>query len=139
MLTGCGDDGEAENASPTASLQVGDCLQLVDGSGDATGSVDPVACDEEHSGEVVLAASEFFAEDPELPPDDRLQSLAGTACEDAMTEYAGTSAEQAGVRLSFLYPSLDTWSQGDRALTCVAVSYNELTGEIVSVTGTLAA
>lgn len=137
-LVGCSEGGQSEASAPAAALQVGDCLRLVDGAGEASGSLDEVACAEAHAGEVVLASEQFFAEDAELPPEERLQRLADTACEDAMQRYSGMSSSQAGVRMSHLSPSEATWQEGDRSLTCLAVSYDAGSGEIVDVTGTLA-
>jgi hypothetical protein len=139
LLVGCSGGEESAASAPAATLQVGECLRLVDGTGEESGSLDEVPCDQPHAGEVILASERFFAEDEELPPLDRLQSLADAACEDAVRTYSGMSSTEAGVRMSYLSPSKDTWSQGDRSLTCLAVSFDASTGEIVEVTGTLAA
>jgi hypothetical protein len=137
-LAGCSGGGQPAASAPVVTLQVGDCLRLVDGAGEESGSLDEVDCEGAHAGEVILASERFFAEDAERPPEERLQALADTACEDAMQRYSGMSSTQAGVRLSYLSPSEATWGQGDRSLTCLAVSYDASSGEIVDVTGTLA-
>jgi hypothetical protein len=138
LVTGCsGDDSPSDSAAP--SFATGDCLELVDGTDGEAGSLAQVPCEEPHAGEVVLAAAGFFAEDPQLPTEDRLQSIADTACEDAMITYSGQPSTEAGVRMSFLYPTQETWDDGDRSLTCIAVVVDPATGDIGETTGSFAA
>jgi hypothetical protein len=139
-IGGCsGGDSEADPDASAASLATGECLNVVDGSDGDAASLSKVPCDQPHAGEVVLSAANFFAEDSELPSGDRLQSIADTACEDAMVSYSGQSSTQAGARMSYAYPSAETWEDGDRALTCIAVTLDPETGEITAAEGSLAA
>ncbi len=137
--TGCS-SGEGGEASPAAALKVGDCVQLaIAGQGGAdAGSLATVDCAAPHQGEVVLASDGFFAEDAQLPPEQRLQSLADTACTDAMVTYSGTGPQEASVRMSYLYPTSATWESGDRRLTCIAVAYDAEADGIAETTGSLA-
>lgn len=138
LVSGCsGEDAPAD--STASSFATGDCLELVDGADGEAGSLAQVPCEEPHAGEVVLAAAGFFAEDPQLPADDRLQSIADTACEDAMLTYSGQSSAEAGARMSYLYPTQETWDDGDRSLTCIAVAVDPATGDIGEMTGSFAA
>lgn len=138
LLVGCsGEDAPGDAAVP--SFATGDCLELVDGTDGEAGSLAQVPCEEPHAGEVVLAAAGFFAEDPQLPAEERLQTIADTACEDAMITYSGQPSAEAGVRMSYLTPTQETWDDGDRSLTCVAVVLDPATGDIGGTTGSLAA
>jgi hypothetical protein len=137
LVTACsGEDAPAE--STASSFAAGDCLELIDGSDGEAGSLAQVPCEQPHAGEVVLVAADFFAEDPRLPADDRLQSIGDTACEDAMVSYSGQSASEAGARMSYLHPSEEAWDAGDRSLTCIAVALDPATGDIGEMTGSFA-
>ncbi len=138
-LVACSNSDGPADAAAGSSLLVGDCLNVVDGVAGEAGSVSTVPCEEPHSGEVVLAADAFFAEDGQLPAEDRLQVIADAACEDAMVSYAGESPTAAGVQMSYLHPSAQRWDEGDRSLTCIAVVVDATTGEIGRATGSLAA
>lgn len=135
LMAGCsGGDGPGS----ADSFVVGDCLELVDGAGEEAGSLTGVPCDQPHAGEVVLATPGFFAEDEELPAEDRLQAIADVACEDAMVGYSGQPATEAGVRMSYLYPTEASWGDGDRGLTCIAVNVDPETGGIGQTESALA-
>jgi Septum formation len=41
-------------------------------------------------------------------------------CEPALATYAPGAVTDNSVQLYVLYPTAETWSQGDRAVTCVA-------------------
>jgi hypothetical protein len=138
MAACSGQDGPADAAAGSA-LSVGDCLNVIDGVDGEAGSVATVPCEEPHAGEVVLAAAAFFAEDGQPPAEDRLQVIADTACEEAMVSYAGQSSAAAGVQMSYLHPSQESWEAGDRSLTCIAVAVDATTGGIGRTTGSLAA
>ena len=138
-MAACSGEGAATDAAPGSSLAVGDCLNLVDGAAGGAGSVSAVPCEDPHAGEVVLAAGAFFAEDEQLPTEDRLQVIADTACEDAVVSYSGRSSTAAGVRMSYLHPSAERWDGGDRSLICIAVAVDSASGAIGETTGSLAA
>ncbi len=126
----------APSPSPQA-LQVGDCVRFVQTGGPDGSSLDEVDCEYSHHAEVVLASDQFFAGDDQLPAENRIIKLADTACAEAMVSYSGVSAQEAGARMSYLYPTQETWAAGDRKLTCIAVAYDEAFDSIIEVLGSM--
>ena len=139
------DSGGAAASPEQPQFQQGDCLRFAGGEaggdsagGDAGNSIKPTDCSQAHHGEVVLSSEDFFGEDKALPPEARLQSIADTACTEAMSAYSGATPQQASVRMSFLYPTQETWAAGDRRLTCIAVSWDAQADSMAEVVGSLA-
>lgn len=141
---GCSSGGAgAEAAAPTGpaaapvALDLGDCVRTVLRPEGRT--LDEADCESSHHGEVVLASDEFFASDDELPSEARLVRIADTACVDAMKSYGGKPIEQTPYRMSYLYPTQQTWDEGDRKLTCVAIAYDTQFDTLLDVTGSIKA
>lgn len=125
---GCSDvsdavDGARDGAKKAArqrsvfSLDLGDCYNP---NGRAEGEaylVEVVPCAEAHEGQVV---GEFTIDEGEkYPGQDRVSAIADTRCPVEAQKYApDTWALPRGVGLSSYTPTKESWTTGDRAVSC---------------------
>jgi hypothetical protein len=96
-------------------VKVGDCLKEIPGNTRVL-TVDTVGCDETHAGEVFAVLQMPDGDFPGQPAIEEYQNK----CEPALSSYAPNAITDDSVQLYVLYPTADTWKQGDRAVTCVA-------------------
>src|SRR4051812_43368299 len=97
-------------------LNVGDCIDEPAGTSDIT-DVQHQPCNEPHDGEVFAVINHTAASGTPYPPSTEFQDLVSEECLPALEAYtARTYAEvyAAGLDVSFLYPSSESWSDGDR-------------------------
>lgn len=129
-VAGCGDDGappattsspsvDAGDApTPVVRLEPGECFDgpdLEEGSTDTARSVTTVPCAEPHLHEVYHAFE--FSEDEPFPGDATIVELAEEGCAEAFATRLGDTA--ALEQLS-LWPTEESWSEGDRRVLCAA-------------------
>lgn len=150
-VTGCstisdvlGDDGEEPKRDPSGTitetsdsadvftLKVGDCVGAF-GDGDAVEELPVMPCQEPHEMEV-FANSE--APDGEYPGKDALMDRANKDCTEEFETFTGAEYSVSDLLVSYLYPTSDTWEQGDREILCVIYQGDE-NGKPVEVTGSL--
>ena len=107
-------------------VKVGDCLAEIPASTRVL-TVQTVDCDQSHAGEVfavlTMPEGDFpgAGGDRGVPEQVRARSWPTTR-PSAMTDDS--------VQLYVLYPTAETWEQGDRAVTCVATLDPPRTGSI---------
>jgi hypothetical protein len=106
-------------------VKVGDCLKQIPGSTRVL-TVDTVGCDQPHAGEV-FAVLQMPAGD--FPGQSAIEEYQNK-CEPALAAYSPTAMTDDSVQLYVLYPTADTWKQGDRAVTCVATLDPPRTGSL---------
>jgi hypothetical protein len=107
------------------SLAIGDCLTLAGVTGTEVDDLPVTACTSPHDAQVY---SSFELSGDVLPGD--LDNQASTRCEDAFAAFVGTSWEQSSLDYTYLAPTSDSWSHGDREVLCLATT----TGGTVSTT-----
>ena len=96
-------------------VKVGDCLKEIPGSTRVL-TVDTVGCDQPHAGEVFAV---LMMPEGDFPGQSAIEAYQNK-CEPELTTYAPGAVTDDSVQLYVLYPTAETWSQGDRAVTCVA-------------------
>lgn len=109
---GCTGDQRAD------SLKVGDCFdtsaQML--AGDDINRVPSVRCAEPHDNEVFHVAN--------YPGGsysyDDIADFANNVCYSAFSPYVGRSYESSVIDFSWLIPTPDGWSKGDREVICIA-------------------
>jgi hypothetical protein len=105
-----------------ADLRVGDCFDV---PGDVT-EVDEVQhrpCSEAHDAEVVFVANYSGTSYPVISGFD---DYVVDNCIPAFEAYVGRSFEAATeLDLSYFFPTLEGWGDGDREITCYLVSIDE--------------
>jgi hypothetical protein len=96
-------------------VKVGDCLKEIPGSTRVL-TVDTIECDQPHAGEVFAVLLMPEGDFPGEPAIEEYQNK----CEPELASYAPEAITDDSVQLYVLYPTAETWEQGDRAVTCVA-------------------
>jgi Septum formation len=106
-------------------VKVGDCLKEIPGNAKVF-TVDTIGCDQSHAGEVfavlMMPEGDFHGQSAI----DEYQNK----CEPELASYAPDAITDNSVQLYVLYPTEETWKQGDRAVTCIATLDPPRTGSI---------
>jgi hypothetical protein len=106
-------------------VKVGDCLKEIPGSTRVM-TVDTVGCDQAHAGEVFAV---LLMPDGKFPGQSAIEEYQNK-CEPALASYAPDAITDNSVQLYVLYPTTETWEQGDRAVTCIATLDPPRTGSL---------
>lgn len=96
-------------------VKMGDCLSEIPDSSRVL-TVKTVGCDQPHAGEVFAVLT---MPEGDYPGDAAVQEYS-ERCSPALAAYAPAAMDDDTVQLYVLYPTGETWGQGDRAVTCVA-------------------
>ncbi len=103
-------------------LQQGDCvldLGLDSADGDVTdASVRVVPCEEPHVYQVFAVDPRAFS-DFDNPAISAFQEQGDEYCFSAFSIFTGQNLEFSELTYTYLYPTEESWRQGDRELTCV--------------------
>lgn len=112
-----GPDGQVEQPVEIsfASLRVGDCFELTDPSDPGTAGVRAVPCADEHVYEVFFVGN---MPDGAFPGDTAVLTFANDNCVPAFEAYVGVPFEQSIWYASPVGPNENSWSEGDRHVTC---------------------
>ena len=106
-------------------IKVGDCLKEIPGNSKVF-TVDTIGCDETHAGEVFAV---LMMPEGDFPGQSAINAYQNK-CEPALASYAPRAITDDSVKLYVLYPTEETWKQGDRAVTCVATLDPPRTGSL---------
>ncbi|MFF4832048.1 DUF4190 domain-containing protein [Streptomyces sp. NPDC001315] len=128
-------EGFKDGARDSANLSVstGECFDAPGGSLEGyTYDVDEVPCEGEHDGEVFAVFDMSGGSD--YPGDSRVTDVADDKCYSLQDSYAmDTWAVPENVDVYYFVPTEDSWSVGDREITCAFGS----TDEDATLTGSL--
>jgi Septum formation len=107
----CSDDESVFNA------EVGECIETI-----PTGNVstlDEVDCSDDHEGEIFLLF-EHEGDDDDFPGPDALSEEAAEDClGDEFEDYVGVPYAETAIEVQPLFPTEDSWSEGDRETVCI--------------------
>jgi hypothetical protein len=124
LLTGCAGEQRA------ASLAVGDCFDDTEAmfTEEEIFRVPSVPCTQPHDNEVFHVAQypgSAYARDD-------IEEFADRVCYSAFGPYVGRSYETSIVDYSWFMPTPDSWSLGDREITCIAfhMDFEKLRGSV---------
>ena len=106
-------------------VKVGDCLREIPGSARVL-TVDTVGCNQPHAGEVFAV---LLMPEGDFPGQSAIEEYQNK-CEPELASYASDAIIDNSVQLYVLYPTAETWKQGDRAVTCVATLDPPRTGSL---------
>ena len=106
-------------------IEVGDCLAEIPGDTRVM-TVQTVACEEPHAGEVFAVLQMPDGDFPGQPAIDEYADR----CSPELASYSPAAMEDDSVQLYVLYPTAETWAEGDRAVTCIATLDPPRTGSI---------
>jgi hypothetical protein len=108
-------------------VDMGDCLSEIPGDTRVL-TVKTIDCAEPHAGEV-FAVLQMPGGD--FPGQAAIDTYADK-CSPALASYSPSSMLDDSVQLYVLYPTAETWDQGDRAVTCIATLDPPRSGSIKS-------
>jgi hypothetical protein len=106
-------------------VKEGDCLKEIPSSTRVM-TVDTVGCDQPHAGEVFAVLQ---MPDGDFPGPSAIEDYQNK-CEPELATYSPESITDNSVQLYVLYPTAETWKQGDRAVTCIATLNPPRTGTL---------
>ena len=110
-------------------MKVGDCINDNSGAPSSTGtdgpveveSVKVVPCNGPHDGEVLAA----FKLGGLFPSENEMSQKASVGCKRLMANRLRRDPAASSLATSYYYPTVESWTRGDRAVTCVAVHATE--------------
>ncbi|MCV7155234.1 septum formation family protein [Mycolicibacterium pyrenivorans] len=106
-------------------VKVGDCLAEIPG-GDQVARVQTIGCDQQHAGEVFAV---LLMPDGDFPGREAVEAY-HKRCSPELASYSPASMTDDSVQLYVLYPTAETWEDGDRAVICIATLDPPRTGSI---------
>lgn len=106
-------------------VKEGDCLAEIPASGRVL-MVQTVDCNQSHAGEVYAVLTMPEGDFPGVAAIERYQNK----CEPELADYSPGAMTDDSIQMYVLYPTAETWEQGDRAVTCVATLDPPRTGSI---------
>ncbi len=124
-LAGLGDSSNSFGSSSSQSsqtvssteLRIGDCFSdnALDGSSDP---VPTVSCDKQHDDEAFVIVKTPNVTD--YPGDWALSKTADALCRPLFEKFVGAPLDRTNLDYSEIYPTEDSWNNGDRAVLCYA-------------------
>ncbi|HEY2887160.1 MAG TPA: septum formation family protein [Candidatus Limnocylindrales bacterium] len=113
--------------SAVGDLKVGDCFDVPTGLGEAD-TVDTVQhhpCTQSHTAEVIFVGDYTGGTDL-YPATTDFDTFVGNTCGPAFETYVGTSLDaDPDLSIGYFYPLSDSWSNGERSVTCYAERTDE--------------
>ena len=107
------------------NVEVGDCLSEIP-DGERVRTVTTISCDEPHAGEVFAVLT---MPDGDFPGQTAVEAY-HEKCSPALVAYSPESLLDDEVQLYVLYPTAETWENGDRAVTCIETLDQPRTGSL---------
>jgi hypothetical protein len=118
----------AENtAANVFSIKVGDCLNDASSTGTVT-TAPIVPCSKPHDSEAYKSVQ---MTDGAFPGADAVTAQANEACADAFPTFIGIAYDDSDLKISYYFPTKDSWANGDREILCTVFDNG------VKTTGTL--
>ena len=106
-------------------VKAGDCLKELPASGLVI-TVDTAPCTEPHTGEIF---SVMNMPEGDFPGQFAIEEYQNK-CAPELATYSPEASADPDVGLFVLYPSEDSWGQGDRTVTCIATTDKPRTGAL---------
>lgn len=103
-------------------LRVGDCFDLKEPDAEEISDVTAHPCTEAHEYEVFYVGAML---DGAYPGDEALTNFVVENCGPAFDAYVGRAYTDSQLDFSWLYPTLESWGEGDRSVQCAAYDPRE--------------
>jgi hypothetical protein len=113
---------ESKKGTITAGeLKVGDCISDANSrTGDVT-TFDGVKCDEPHDGEVYTLITLPGGDKAKIPSEAFINGKGQRGCRARLRRQATAKQfRDSHLGFKFVYPTPESWAEGDRDITCVA-------------------
>lgn len=110
------------NQGSVFNLEVGDCFNnQTSASEDGVTDVPIVDCADLHDNEVYADAE---MEEDAYPGQTAVEDFGDDFCYTSFAEYVGKDYQESTLLFAYYYPSQESWSSGDRLITCYAFQEN---------------
>ena len=119
-LSACGD-------SDVFDIPVGACLDSSSLEGDQVATIELLDCAEEHD---VEAYASLALSGEAYPGQEEILAQADEFCLAEFDSFIGTAYQDSVLDFSFLYPTEESWGQGDREVLCLVISPEPVTGTL---------
>jgi len=125
------DPGEDTTGDDVFSIEVGDCLNDADTSGEVS-TVPIVDCSEPHDSEAYDAGD---LDDGDFPGDDAIGQAAELLCGPSFESFIGLGYDASAYDYSYYFPTEASWGAGDREVLCVAFAddASKITGSLKGI------
>jgi hypothetical protein len=107
------------------NLATGDCITDIP-DGTLVKIVPKTECSEPHAGEVYAVLTMPDGQYPGQSTIDEWQNK----CPDELESYSADAATDDSIGVFVLYPTSETWAQGDREIVCLATTEDKRSGSI---------
>ena len=128
-----GDDDDEPNVGRVGAneLRVGDCITDAGApQGDVT-TFNAVTCDKEHNGEVYTLIELEGDEDARYPGMEFVTGKGQRGCRARLRRQLTRRAfRDRELGYKYVYPTRQSWADGDREITCIATFAHPRTGEL---------
>jgi len=109
-----------EGTIAAADLKVGDCISDANSRTGDVRTFDGVDCDEPHDGEVYTLIRLKGADNAKPPSEAFINGKGQRGCRARLRRQATAKAfRDSQLGFKFVYPTPDSWADGDRDITCV--------------------
>lgn len=114
------DRGEIVGAGDVSAfeMRLGDCFDNPEDPTAPVSSLAAVPCEDPHDNQV-FALIDFPEGGDAFPGAQAIRDFATDACLEQFEPFVGRSYEESRFDISALYPSAESWDQGDREVICV--------------------
>ncbi len=111
----------SEGNISAAALEVGDCISDANSrTGDVT-TFEAVKCDERHDGEIYTLIELEGGPKAKVPSEAFINGKGQRGCRARLRRQATSRAfRDSQLGFKFVYPTPESWADGDREITCVA-------------------
>ena len=107
------------------NVAAGDCITDVP-NGTLVQTVPKVSCDQPHAGE---AYAVLTMPDGNYPGQSAINEWQNK-CPGELESYSANAVNDESIGVFVLYPTAETWAQGDRAIVCIATTDDKRTGSL---------
>ncbi len=117
------DDGSVR----ATDVKLGDCIETTPSDMSTVKMLPKVSCDKPHEGEVYALLPVSGAT---FPGQSTLRNEYEEKCMSALQTYSSKAAEDSAYQIFVLYPTQETWDQGDRRVACLTITGDKRTGSV---------
>ena len=130
LAAACGGGG----ATTVHDIKPGDCLN--DQPGEEILTVDLIDCADPHDLEAFHVGNIGIA--GAYPGEQALEEAGRDICEGSLFDtYVGRPYLESELYAAFYLPTAESWDAGDRDIICLIIGYDEVTGEEITLTGSM--
>jgi Septum formation/Domain of unknown function (DUF4190) len=117
------DDGSVR----ATDVKVGDCIETTPADMANVKMLPKVSCDKPHEGEVYALLP---VSGDTFPGQTALRDQYEKKCVSELDAYSSKAAADSAYQIFVLYPTQQTWDQGDRRVACLTITQDKRTGSV---------